>query len=77
MVLCPRVYTHHLYACDNVLHLHAEWDSKNAIFLNLKVHSDGCLVIPFEYVTTIPVSLKSQFRLWENGPEKMAITSTA
>lgn len=36
------------------LHLHAEWNTQYTIFLDFKVHSNSCLVIPLKYISTVP-----------------------
>ena len=36
------------------LHLHAKWNTHDAILLHLKVHSNGRLVVSLKYISTVP-----------------------
>lgn len=36
-------------------HLHVEWNSENLVLLHFKVNTNGRLVVPFKYISTVPV----------------------
>ncbi len=50
------------------LHLHVERNSQNLKFLNLKVNSDGGLVVPLEDIPTIPAGGEREEGEGGDGP---------
>ena len=54
MRACVQVHVHASFTGHSQLHI--EGDTKNVVFLHLKVHPNGGLVVPLEHVPTIPAT---------------------
>lgn len=61
LIVCEKLYVtntqgHCIIRSD--LHLHMERDAEDLVLLNLKVHTNCGLIVPFENVTTISIREK-------------------